>query len=297
MQQDSQAVYADSELQTGQYRLLISDGKVSLVSAHASRITILEDLARIIGFHLSYTNESDKFVVLEQSGVSMAGLLESLLDGVDYVAEYKAKAGDNGFTLSRLQVGRKTVQGESFSENLNSTPSIDVALLIPEFDEAIDLGADAQNEDLAARLQFGTVAEKIAAVGELTLDAEGLNAAYQVYIHATSPAVRVAVLELIEAEDNYLARLMPLLSLQSGDSAEAMYALSIVETLDDYSLAPQVAAVFHHHDPAVREFAREVLESITSTSDSAAGSGALPLIGEPRDATGNGPGGGYSGDR
>ena len=102
---------------------------------------------------------------------------------------------------------------------------------------------------------------------------------------------------MIEGEDNYLARLMTLLSLQSTDPAEATRALSIVDTLDDFSLAPQVSALLNHHDPGVQALAREVLESITSDFDSAAESGTLPLIVEPRDITAQGAGDNYSSDR
>ena len=95
-----------------------------------------------------------------------------------------------------------------------------------------------------------------------------------VYSRAYSPEVRVAVLELVEAEDNFLARSIFAQSLQSTDAAKVLVALSIGEVLDDFSLAPQVEALYDHHNPEVREQAQQVLVSLTT--DYAAPDGSEP---------------------
>jgi len=198
--------------ETGQYSVQLFDGKISLKSAWASRITILEDLAGKIGFGLRYTDASDKFVQVDQRMIGIPELLEVLLDGVDYAAAYNSQAGSRGFTISSLKIGLSMVESEAIEGNINAHSSIDLELLVPDSTGEIQLGPDPEEEDLATRLQFGSVEEKIDAIGELDLDSRGLNAAYQVYMQANSPLVRIAVLDLVESEDNHLARLMSLLS-------------------------------------------------------------------------------------
>jgi hypothetical protein len=280
-QETQQSVSVES-LKTGQYLLKISSGKIGLNSAWSSRITILEDMARQIGFEFSYTDESDKFVLLDRSMGGMAELLEALLEDVNYSIEYNAQAGDDGFRIARLTVGSPPVNGKVSSDNNGTQLPIELIGLVPESIDEIYLGPDPDDQELASRLQFGSIEDQIDAVSELNLDPGGLSAAYQVYTHASSPEVRIAVLELIESEDNYTARLMTVMSLQSVDAAEAMVALSIVDSQDDFSLAPQVEALYNHHDAEVSEYAKEVLESITSAYDSPDRSSVIPLaIGQP----------------
>ncbi|RLA08091.1 MAG: hypothetical protein DRQ59_14060 [Gammaproteobacteria bacterium] len=283
-------------LETGQYLLQISAGKISLNSAGSSRIAILEDLAQRTGFELSYTGDSDELVLLNQPEGGMAELLEALLEGVSYQAEYTAEAGDNGFRLSRLNIGSPPMEYDSTGGDIYTQPTIDLAVVFPESTGEIFLGPDPDDADLATRLQFGSIEDKADAVSELTIDAAGLNAAYQVYTQTTSPEVRIAVLELIESEDNYLARSMIVLSLQSLDPEEAMVALSIVESLDDFSLVAQVEVLYSHHDAGVRELAMEVLESITSGFGKPDNVGATTVFSAPRDSS-RIEGGGGAGDR
>ena len=212
----------------------------------------------------------------------MAELLEALLEDVNYLTEYNAQAGDNGFRIARLTVGSPPVKDKVSSGNNGTQLPIELIGLVPEFIDEIYLGPDPDDQDLASRLQFGSIEDQIDAVSELNLDPGGLSAAYQVYTHASSPEVRIAVLELIESENNYMARLMTIMSLQSVDAAEAMVALSIVDSQDDFSLAPQVEALYNHHDAEVSEYAKEVLESITSAYDSLDRASVIPLtIGQP----------------
>ena len=73
------------------------------------------------------------------------------------------------------------------------------------------------------------------------------------------------MLELIESEDIYLAKSMIVVSLQSLDPEEVEYALSIVDSQNDFSLMPQIEQLSqNHYDPGVRQLAREVLESIAA---------------------------------
>jgi hypothetical protein len=283
--EEIQQTAAVEDLETGQYVLKISDGRISLNSAWSSRITILEDMSQRIGFELNYSGDSDKLVRVNQTMGSVAELLEAMLEGVNYRAEYDAQAGDNGFRISRLNFGAPLNKDEAMGDEIYTQPTIDLAVVFPESSEEIFLGADAEDADLATRLQFGSIEDISIAVSELTIDPAGLKAAYQVYSQTTSPEVRIAVLELIESEDNYLARSMIVLSLQSLDPAEAMVALAIVDSQDDFSLAPQVEALQNHHDAAVRELAMEVLESITSGYDRSDEAGTAPVIFDSRDSS------------
>jgi hypothetical protein len=281
--EEIQPIASAEDPEAGQYLLQISDGNISLKSAWSSRITILEDMAQSIGFELNYSGDSDKLVRVNQTKGGMGELLEALLGGVNYQAEYDAEPGDNGFRISRLNIGSPPREDEAMGDKIYTQPTIDLAVVFPESSEEIFLGADAEDADLATRLQFGSIEDISIAVSELTIDPAGLKAAYQVYTHTTSPEVRIAVLELIESEDNYLARSMIVLSLQSLDPAEAMVALSIVDSQDDFSLAPQVEAMQYHHDAAVRDLAVEVLQSITSGYRKPDNVGATTVFGAPRD--------------
>ena len=102
--EEIQPIASAEDLEAGQYLLQISDGSINLKSAWSSRITILEDMAQSIGFEFNYSGDSDKLVRVNQSRGGMAELLEALLEGVNYQAEYDAEPGDNGFRISRLNI-------------------------------------------------------------------------------------------------------------------------------------------------------------------------------------------------
>ncbi len=256
--------FSDLSLEEGQYILEVSAGNIGLHANWASRLAILDDLARRGDFALEYEDDFDVMVQVNRRLTGVPELLAVLLDDVAYAAEYRAEAGSDGVRLARVTIGTGGGQARQAAESLAPEPVPELAAVFPEPAADIYLGADPALADLAARLQFGTVIEQIEAVQELDLDPAGLNAAYQLYTQTPSPQVRIAVLEAIEAEDSYLARSMIVMSLQSYDPAEAIYALSIVDALNDYSLARQVEAMQYHPDAEVRELAVEVLESITA---------------------------------
>jgi hypothetical protein len=260
----TQTPVALKSLQTGDYSLQLGYGDMSLVSAWSSRIAILEDMARQIGFELIYSAVSDDQVLVNQSQGKLAEILQAVLAGVEYQVEYNAHVDANGFRIARLYVGSLPGKRPSADGETEIQASEDPEITFPQTDAQIFLGDDPEEVDLASRLEFGTVETQTAAVAELDIDPVGLNAAYQLYNRTHSPRVRIAVLELIEAEDNFLARSMIARSLQSTDPDEALYALAIVESLDDFSLAPRVQSLAAHHDAEVRQRAREVLQSITS---------------------------------
>ena len=261
---DPSNIVVDEDLEPGQYLLDLSTGRVSLRSNRASRLAILDDLAWRAEFELEYGDVADRPVFVSETRISLAELLQVLLDDVDYTANYAARTDDTEFRLTRLIVGPAGKPAGSVGEGRPAEPAPEFSNVFPQPAAEIDLGSEPENMDLATRLQYGTIEDQIAALEELDLGPAGLNAAYQVYTQTSSAQVRVAVLEAIEAEDSYLARSMIVLSLQSFDPAEALYALSIVDAQDDYSLAPQVAAMQYHPDAGVRALAAEVLESITA---------------------------------
>jgi hypothetical protein len=262
--QTAQPGVAFESLQTGDYSLQIDHGEISLVSAWASRIAILQDLSRKIGFELYDSAARDDQVLVNRSRSGIEDILGSLLAGVEYQVEYNAQADANGFRIARLYLGQLSGARPSADGETEIQAREDPASAISQTDAPIYLGDDLEQMDLAARLEFGTDKMKIDAIAELDIDPAGLNAAYQVYSRSRSAKVRMAVLELVEAEDNFLARSMVADSLQSTDPEEALYALSIVESLDDFSLAPRVQSLSAHHDAEVRKRAREVLQSLTS---------------------------------
>lgn len=255
---------SSGNLEPGAYSLQVHYGAISLFSTWASRITILEDMARQIGFELYHSAGSDDTVLVNLSMGSEAQVLQTLLAGVQYRAEYNAFVDGGGFRISRLYLGSAVSQREPVADAPGAPAGESLTPLIAGSDAKIHLGDDPDEMDLAARLEFGTTADQVTAISELSVDPAGLNAAYQVYSRTHSPEVRIAVLELIESEDSFLARTLVVQSLQSADPFEAVYALDIVESLDDFSLAPQVKSLSNHYDSEVRARATEVLESITA---------------------------------
>lgn len=268
-----------SSPEPGSFVIQLADGRVSLKSVDANRLDILEELARKVGFEFEYDAglEAPVDIELEQAGI--ADVLETLLDDKRYRVEYSAEPRDNGFRIARLQVGAALTQGRGSDPFEDARPTFDLAAVFPDPGGEIYLGSDAESENLAARLQSAGVEDQIEAIGELTIDPVGMRAAYQIFSQTTVPRVRIAVLELIEGEEDYLSRSMIVMSLQSQDPAEAMYALQIVDSQEDFSLAARVSALQSHHDAEVRQLAAEVLESITSeyAEEDDAGAGQVTI--------------------
>ena len=249
----------------GSYQLVISTGRIDLNSNQASRSEILQDLARQVGFELVSRGGNDAVVIADLRGIGVAALLSQLLVDIEYSTSYQAQANDKGFRITRLNLGEAREIGEPRTRENYVEPPVDLSVIFPESNPEIFLGHDSEETELAAKLQFGSVEDQIEAVGELSSDPIGMNAAFQMYHQTTSPRVRIAVLELIEAEDNYLARSMIVMSLQSADPEEVEYALAIVDAQNDFSLMPQIEELsFNHYDAGVRQVAKEVLESIAA---------------------------------
>jgi hypothetical protein len=252
--------FTPDDLESGSYELRIAHGQVGLVANQAYRVAILQDLARTLGFELDYSAEIDHPVRIEYPPGDVSALLARLLQGLDYQVAYLAQANSDGFRIAHLRLGAADRIAEHDSPQSNGDP-----VLMEPPTAGIYLGDDPQARELAARLEFGSLDEQLEAISELNLNPAGLTAAYQIYASTHSPRVRIAVLELLEAESSYLAKTMLARSLQANDPAEAIYALSVVESQEDFSLAPQVKALYHHYDAGVRQRALEVLEALTPT--------------------------------
>ena len=247
----------------GSYALSMGKGTVSLSATSASRMAILEDISTQAGIKLISTSDVEAPITTELESVSMDRLLDNLLSDVPYMAGYGKTDTAENFRIKSLLVG-------AHSENLSNARSqisgseISAATDLPQASGDIFLGSDPEEVDLAQRLQYGAPDDRAIAVSELMMDPAGFNAAYQLFSRDDSPEVRLAVLELVESEDYYLARQMVVASLQDPSKDIVLYALGIVDSLGDFSLVPQVEALMNHYDSEVAEYAKEVRESLTS---------------------------------
>lgn len=256
------------QLEPGQYVLQLGQGLVTLRASEASRQTILADMAGQIGFELRNPQGLDALVSVEVEDGSIYQLLDGLMDGVAYSPRFGDRLRDNGFRLTGITVGEGSALLEAVgAEETASEPSIALAasgIPMPPAKGEIYFGSEPDEVELAQRLQFGPAEERAIAVSELMMDPTGFNAAYLTFLRDPDPEVRLAVLELIEAEENFVAKQMIVASLSDTSRDIVMYALEIVDSLGDFSLVPQVEALFNHYDPEVREYAREVRESLTA---------------------------------
>ena len=249
--------------QAGSYSLIIGKGTVSLSATSASRVAILEDISAQAGIKFTSANDVEAPVTADLESVSLDRLFDDILSDVPYMVSYGRSVSGENFRIKSLLVGTHSQDlTNSTSRNPGSELRSEVGL--PEASGEIYLGSDPEEVDLAQRLQFGTLDDRAKAVSELMMDPAGFNAAYQLFSRDDSPEVRLAILELIESEDYYLARQMVVASLQDPSKEIVLYALEIVDSLGDFSLVPQIEALTNHYDSEVAEYAKEVRESLTS---------------------------------
>ena len=265
---ESQPASPASSVASGQYQLQIGQGVVSIRAIEASRQVILGDMASQLGFELRNPRGLDALVTVDLENSPVNSALRSLLAGVSFSARYRENADEQGFRIAGVTVGEEAALLSAVgAQQTASEPSIALAasgIPMPPIKGEIYFGSEPDEVELAQRLQFGSTEDRAIAVSELMMDPTGFNAAYLTYLRDPDPEVRLAVLELVEAEENFVAKQMVVASLSDTNKDIVMYALEIVDALGDFSLVPQIESLFNHYDPEVREYAREVRESLTA---------------------------------
>ena len=241
-QEDSVPSTLQTKIPAGTYTLQLGKGTLTLNSEDASRIAIIEDVATQLGIELIKRGDIDALVSVGFESVSMAELLDNLFGDIAYVAGYAKSANNEGFRLKHLMLGSSSPGTTTPVEQGTGIDLSSVAEL-PRVSGDIFLGSDAEEVELAQRLQFGSAEDRAIAVSELMMDPTGFNAAYQTFLRDDSPEVRLAVLELVESEDYFLARQMVVASLQDPDKDIVLYALEIVDSLGDFSLAASAVSL------------------------------------------------------
>jgi hypothetical protein len=247
----------------GTYRLQVDQGSLTLNSREASRIAIIEDLATQLEIELIKRGEIDSLVSLDLESVSMVELLDNLFYNIPYVAGYAKSVNSRGFRVKHLVLGSSSLGATASAGEQGANTELSSVVGLPQASGELFLGSEPEEVELAQRLQFGSAEDRAIAVSELMMDPAGFDAAYQIFSRDDSPEVRLAVLELIESEDYFVARQMVVASLQDPNKDIVLYALGIVDSLGDFSLVPQVEALMSHYDPEVAAYAQEVRESLT----------------------------------
>ncbi len=250
--------------QTGRYSLELSNGTVTLEANDANRMTIINDIASRIGMKVAASNNVDKLVSIKLKSVTIDVALREILNDIKYRADYGETANDMGFRINSLAVGSAAGELSSVRNDGSSADGVSKGLELPQATGEINLGSEPEEVELVQRLQFGTAEDRAIAVSELMMDPLGFDAAYQIFTRDESPEVRLAVLELIESEDYFVARQMVVSALQDPNKQVVLYALGIIDSHGDFSLAPQVEALTNHFDTEVVEYAKEVRESLTA---------------------------------
>ena len=265
---ESQSAATSESVVSGQYLLQVGQGVISLEAKESSRQAILGDMAGQLGFELRNPQGLDALISVRLENSPMNSVLESLLAGVPYSARYREDFGNQGFRIAGVVVGEETALLSAVgADETVSEPSIALAasgIPMPPVKGEIYFGSEPDDVELAQRLQFGSSEDRAIAVSELMMDPTGFNAAYLTFLRDPDPEVRLAVLELIEAEENFVAKQMVVASLSDTNKDIVMYALEIVDSMGDFSLVPQIEALYNHYDPEVREYAREIRESLTA---------------------------------
>lgn len=264
--QQSNNTSSKNELSAGSYTLTVTEGNINLVAVETNRLAILQDLADKALFQLDYNENYDELVTIEALNANATEVVALLLHDALYTTSYTALPNDRGFRLKKVIIGAEPENssypvGELFSyqdENGNPLP----AIVLPKPAEEIYLGKE--EAELTNRLQFATPEERAYAVSELRMDPAGFNAAYQVFMRDDSPEVKLAVLELIEAEEHLLAKQMVAMALNDEDPETVLYALDIIDLNGDFSMVQQVERLYSHPNNEIRNQAKAVRESLTS---------------------------------
>jgi len=247
----------------GTYSLQVGQGTLTLNSKEASRIAIIEDLASQLSIELVNRGDMDSLVSTDLESVTVIELLDNLFSNIPYVAGYAKSVDNRGFRIKHLILGSSSLGTTASSGEQGSNNDLSSAVGLPQANGELFLGSEPEEVELAQRLQFGSAEDRAIAVSELMMDPVGFDAAYQIFSRDDSPEVRMAVLELIESEDYFVARQMVVVSLQDSNKDIVLYALGIVDSLGDFSLVPQVEALMSHSDPEVAAYAQEVREALT----------------------------------
>lgn len=248
----------------GTYSLQVGQGTLTLNAKEASRIAIVEDLATQLDIELIKSGDIDSLVSADLESVSMVELLDNLFRDIPFVAGYAKSANSSGFRIKHLMLGSSSLGVTDSSGGQGASIGLSSAVGLPQASGELFIGSEPEEVELAQRLQFGSAEDRAIAVSELMMDPAGFDAAYQIFSRDDSPEVRLAVLELIESEDYFVARQMVVASLLDPNKDIVLYALGIVDSLGDFSLVPQVEALMSHSDPEVAVYAQEVRESLTA---------------------------------
>ncbi len=248
---------------TGGYSLELNNGAVTLSANGASRMTIINEIASQIDMKVAASNSADKLISTKQRSVTVDAVLREILNDINYRTGYRDTPNEMGFRINNLVVGSQSNERSSAASDGNSADGTSIEFGLPPAAGEINLGSEPEEIELVQRLQFGAAEDRAIAVSELMMDPLGFDAAYKIFARDESPDVRLAVLELIESEDYFVARQMVVSALQDQNKQVVLYALGIIDSHGDFTLAPQVEALTNHFDTEVVEYAKEVRESLT----------------------------------
>lgn len=253
-------------LNTGEFKLQISGGKVNLYANQASRVAIVKSLAEQIGFSMDDSTAGDAVVTFELKDTGLPGLIDQILTGERYHTKYAPKANSDGFRLRELSVGFMPLENSGGAETANTDLNDNAERLfkLPPVKDEIYLGNGLDELDLVQRLSDELPQNRADAISELVVTPVGVETAYQVYMRDQSPDVRLAVLDLLGTEDLFLAKQLMLTALQDPHPELVMAALSLIESSGDYSLVPQVESLANHSSMEVRDYAQVVRDSLTA---------------------------------
>ncbi len=254
------------QLNTGEFSAHISEGKVSLYANEASRLAVINNLAERIGFSLHGSSTDDVLVTLSVEYAGMPGLIDQILTGERYHTKYAPKANRHGFRLSELRIGLVPVEHSPGigTEVTDLDDDTETLLGLPPINNEIYLGDEQDDADLVSRLLDELPQNRADAVSELRMTPVEVEAAYQVYMREESQEVRLAILELLGAEDLFLVKQLLLTALQDPSPELVMAALSAIEASGDYSLVPHIETLTNHSSMEVRAYAKVVQDSLTS---------------------------------
>lgn len=262
--------------------LRFENGRVSVARDEVLQLALLEELAARAGFELEVGAVAPRSLTLRLDAVPLLDALSVILEGAAFRAQYAVDPATGGHRLAKLSVGEASA--------LASPPPVVSAADTPRLQERgagsseklsellgrrrDDAEANARAAATSAELRR---AREAAAIEQLTsadaerraeavasLDPAGDGAAQIGELARTDPdpRVRAAAVERLGDADTYEATGVLLESLSDPSPQVVVAAIEALEFMDDRSLLPRIEPLAGHANPAVREAAKEAIDSL-----------------------------------
>jgi hypothetical protein len=247
---------------TGQSRVRIHAGEVTLLANDVPRLRLLLELAGEAGFEVAMgaVGQPSGSVTLLMVKLPLERALARLLVGVPYALHYAADTEGEEATLARVALGESGM-GEEIAERREPRrephPSRDepaTARLERARAPADRARFDRQQAEAIRGLEDRSPEGRIDAANSIYPDSQGIDALAGVVTDDPEPAVRMAAAENLGyiAEDPKAVGAL-LRALHDPEPEVVITALDALEFAGDHTVIPELGFLLEHPDPDVRD--------------------------------------------